>query len=72
VRDRRSGGEGPPTGEIPGKNGSAARGYWLVNGHWMGHAVEADGNVWETMGDLLDVEARVQAVDEVGVDVHVI
>jgi predicted TIM-barrel fold metal-dependent hydrolase len=62
----------PIKGEIPGKNGSPPRGYWLVNGQWMGRAVKADGDIWKTMGELLDVEARVQAMDDMGVDVQVI
>jgi predicted TIM-barrel fold metal-dependent hydrolase len=33
---------------------------------------QADGDIWKTRGELLDVEARVQAMDEMGVDVQVI
>ena len=62
----------PIRGEIPGKNGTSGRGYWLVNGQWMGRAVKAEGDIWKKMGELVDVDARLRAMDDMGVETQVI
>jgi predicted TIM-barrel fold metal-dependent hydrolase len=62
----------PAKGETPGKNGRPPRGYWMVNGQPMGRTILADGDYWKTMGELLDIDARVRAMDEMGVDVQVV
>jgi hypothetical protein len=40
----------PIRGEIPGKNGTSGRGYWLVNGQWLGRAIKAEGDICGPVG----------------------
>jgi predicted TIM-barrel fold metal-dependent hydrolase len=62
----------PIKGEIPARNGGSPRGYWLVGGQQLSRSTRPDGDVWKTMGELLDVPARVRAMDDMGVDIQVI
>jgi predicted TIM-barrel fold metal-dependent hydrolase len=62
----------PVKGEIPPKNGGSPRGYWLVGGQQLSRSIWREGDEWKTMGELLDVPARVRAMDNMGVDVQVI
>jgi predicted TIM-barrel fold metal-dependent hydrolase len=62
----------PIKGEIPGKNGGSPRGYWLVGGQQLSRSIRPEGDVWKTMGELLDVDARLRAMDDMGVDIQVI
>ncbi|MBV9323837.1 MAG: amidohydrolase [Chloroflexi bacterium] len=62
----------PIKGEVPARNGGSPRGYWLVGGQQMSRRIQRDGDVWKTMGELLDVDARLRAMDDMGVDTQVI
>jgi predicted TIM-barrel fold metal-dependent hydrolase len=62
----------PVKGEIPSRNGGSPRGYWLVGGQQFSRRIQTEGDVWKTMGELLDVDARLRAMDDMGVDVQVI
>jgi predicted TIM-barrel fold metal-dependent hydrolase len=62
----------PIKGEIPARNGGSPRGYWLVGGQQLTRRIQRDDDIWKVMGELLDVPARVRAMDDMGVDVQVI
>jgi hypothetical protein len=62
----------PIKGEIPARDGGSPRGYWLVGGQQLSRSIRPNGDVWKTMGELLDVDARARAMDDMGVDVQVI
>jgi hypothetical protein len=53
----------PAKGETPGKNGGPPRGCWMVGGQPMGRTIFAEGDYWKTMGELLNVDARVRTMD---------
>jgi predicted TIM-barrel fold metal-dependent hydrolase len=64
----------PVRGEIPAKNGGAPRGYWLVGAQQFSRSLRGDTAEWKwkTMGELLDIPARLRAMDEMGVDIQVV
>jgi uncharacterized protein len=61
----------PSKGELTTANGSP-RAYWLVDGLPRGRRRSTEGDVWTIMGELLDVPARLSAMDDMGVQTQVI
>jgi predicted TIM-barrel fold metal-dependent hydrolase len=62
----------PTKGEIPRGDGLPPRGFWLINGYPRMRSRWTPGDQWQVMGELLDVPARVKAMQDMGVDAQVI
>jgi hypothetical protein len=61
----------PSKGELTTTNGSS-RAYWLVDGLPRGRRRPSEGDPWNVMGELLDIPARLKAMDDMGVQTQVI
>jgi predicted TIM-barrel fold metal-dependent hydrolase len=61
----------PTKGEMP-RDGLPPRGYWLINGLPRMRSRWTEGDQWKIMGELLDVPARVKAMQDMGVDTQVL
>jgi predicted TIM-barrel fold metal-dependent hydrolase len=62
----------PTKGEMPRGGGLPPRGYWLIDGLPRMRSRWTEGDEWKIMGELLDVPARVRAMQQLGVDTQVI
>ncbi len=61
----------PSKGEMTTANGSS-RAYWLVDGLPRGRRRTSEGDPWSIMGELLDIPARLKAMDDMSVQTQVI
>jgi predicted TIM-barrel fold metal-dependent hydrolase len=62
----------PTKGEMPRGDGLPPRGYWLIDGMPRMRSRWTEGDEWKVMGELLDVPARVRAMQQMGVETQVI
>jgi predicted TIM-barrel fold metal-dependent hydrolase len=58
-------------GEIP-RDGLLPRSFWLINGYPRMRSRWMPGDQWQVIGELLNVPARVKAMQDMGVDTQVI
>ena len=61
----------PSKGELTMANGNS-RTYWLVDGLPRGRRRPSEGDPWNVMGELLDIPARLKAMDDMGVQTQII
>ena len=61
----------PSKGEMTTASGST-RAYWLVDGLPRGRRRPSEGDPWNVMGELLDIPARLKAMDDMGVQTQII
>ncbi len=61
----------PSKGEMATANGSS-RAYWLVDGLPRGRRRPSEGDPWNVMGELLDIPARLKAMDDMAVQTQII
>jgi predicted TIM-barrel fold metal-dependent hydrolase len=61
----------PIKGDFVSKTENVPRGMWLVGGQHFNRFVQPDG-LWKSMAELVDVDARLRAMDSMGVETQVI
>jgi predicted TIM-barrel fold metal-dependent hydrolase len=61
----------PLKGEAVRRNGERST-YWLLGGQQFNRTELPTDDIWKVMSELLDVDTRVRAMDDMGVDVQVI